>query len=114
MERIAPALGSPKVQVERGLYGASGADLLERLRETPAEVDSVLLIGHQPSIQELALHLAGDGHGLPRLRGKFPTAALATLLFARRWDELEPGCAELLDFVKPKELANEDGSPSPA
>ncbi len=101
-----PALDSPEVKIERRLYGASGADLLERLREVPQDVDSVILIGHQPAIQELAVRLAGDGSGLPRLRAKFPTAALATLLFAGEWDELEPGCAELVDFVKPKELAD--------
>ncbi len=100
-----PALGSPEVKIERRLYGASCADLLGRLREVPEGAESVVLIGHQPAIQELALALAGDGAGLPRLRAKFPTAALATLLFAGEWNELQPGCAELVDFVKPKQLA---------
>ena len=63
----------------------------------------MLLVNHQPAIQELVLELAGNGAGLAR--AKFPTAALATLLFAGGWDELEPGCAELAELVKPKDLA---------
>jgi phosphohistidine phosphatase len=66
-----------------------------------------MLVGHQPAIQELALDLAGDGAELARLRAKFPTGALATLLFAGDWSELAPGSAELVAYVKPKELAGE-------
>jgi phosphohistidine phosphatase len=105
LERIMPALGSPEVQIEDRLYGASSPELLSRLRELPERVDSAILIGHQPAIQRLALELAGDGPELHRLRGKFPTAALATLLFAGCWSELEGGSAELAEFVTPKELA---------
>jgi len=94
------------VLIEDGLYGASSADLLARLREAPADADSVLMIGHQPAIQDLAIALAGDGRQLPRLRGKYPTAALATLLFAAEWSELRPGIAELVGFVKPRELTS--------
>jgi phosphohistidine phosphatase len=93
------------VSIEDGLYGASSGGLLERLREVPEDLESVMLVGHQPAIQELALDLAGDGAELARVRAKFPTAALATLLFAGEWSELAPGSAELVAYVKPKELA---------
>lgn len=106
LDRILPALGSPEVLVERRLYGASARELLARLREVGEAIDSVLLIGHQPAIQALALELAGDGERLARLRAKFPTAAMATLMFAGEWADLRPGCAELIDYVKPKELAD--------
>jgi phosphohistidine phosphatase len=105
LDGLLPALGSPEVLVERGLYEASVGDLLSRLREVPGTADSVLLIGHQPAVQQLALELAGDGEQLARLRDKFPTAALATLLFVDTWADLRSGCAELVDYVKPKELA---------
>jgi phosphohistidine phosphatase len=104
LDRLLPALGSPEVLIERGLYEASAGDLLARLREVPDAAASVLLVGHQPAIQQLALGLAGDGEQLARLRAKFPTAAMATLLFVGEWGLLEPGCAELVDYVKPKEL----------
>ena len=105
LDGLLPALGSPEVLVERGLYEASAGGLLSRLREVPGTADSVLLIGHQPAVQQLALELAGDGEQLARLRDKFPTAALATLLLVDTWADLRSGCAELVDYVKPKELA---------
>ena len=71
----------------------------------PDEVESVMLIGHNPGIQDLALSLAGAGSEIARLRSKFPTAALATLEFNGTWRELAPGSAELVSFVKPKELS---------
>ena len=63
-----------------------------------------MLIGHNPSIQTLALRLAGSGDDLERVRIKYPTGALATLAFPGGWDELEPGAAELVAFVRPKDL----------
>jgi phosphohistidine phosphatase len=104
LELIMPALAKPEVSIERGLYGASAATLLDRVRGIGAAASSAILIGHQPAIRELALELAGDGAELARVRAKFPTAALATLLFAGDWSALGPGRAELVAYVKPKEL----------
>src|SRR5262245_1006009 len=77
--RLLPPLGSPQGSIDRVPYEASAAELLNRLREVPDAAESVLLIGHQPAIQRLALGLAGDGVELARLRDKFPTAAMASL-----------------------------------
>jgi phosphohistidine phosphatase len=101
LERIEPALGTRSVKVEEGLYGAGKDELLARLRELPAAVGSVLVIGHNPGMQDLALLLARSA---PELEAKFPTAALATLEFSGKWPGLEPGAAELVGFVRPREL----------
>ena len=92
------------MRIEERLYSASASGLLERLHEVDAGVDSVMLIGHCPALQELALSLAGGGVELGRLSEKFPTAALAMLAFRGSWDELVPGAAELVVFVTAKEL----------
>jgi phosphohistidine phosphatase len=106
LKRIAPGLGkSAEVQIEDALYAASAATLLEELHDVPDEVDSVMLIGHNPGIQELALSLARASSERPRLRSKFPTAALATLELDSPWRELVPGSAELVSFVAPKQLS---------
>jgi phosphohistidine phosphatase len=106
LKRLAPALGkSADVHINPALYAAPEADLLEVLHDLPDEVESVMLIGHCPGIQDLALGLAGAGTEIPRLRSKFPTAALATLELDGSWRELAPGSAELVSFVKPKELS---------
>ena len=105
LKRISAGLrGGVEVRIEERLYTASASDLLERLHEVDARVKSVLLIGHYPALQELALSLAGRGVDLGRLTEKFPTAGLATLAFRGAWEELARGGAELFAFVTPKEL----------
>jgi phosphohistidine phosphatase len=101
LEGVSP---SGEVRIEDELYGASGTELLERLRDVPDEVESVMLIGHNPAIEELALGLASGGARLEDMERKFPTAALATLTAPDSWKELAPGSAELVAFVTPKEL----------
>src|SRR6266576_2330919 len=60
LDRIAPALGEEvPVQIERELYAASEQRLLERLRAITGGVESMLLIGHNPGLEQLALSLAG-------------------------------------------------------
>ena len=105
LERIRPALGeAAAVDIEHELYEASEQGLLARLRAIPDEVASVLLIGHNPALEQLAVSLAARGERLDALQRKFPTAALATLDFEGSWKELGPGSAELTDFVTPKQL----------
>ena len=95
---------SGEVRIEDELYGASEAELLERLRRVPEAIESVMLIGHNPAIQALALGLASRGERLEDVERKFPTGALATLTVPGAWTELGPDSAELAAFVKPKEL----------
>jgi len=105
LERISAEFGDGvEVEIEQGLYAASAGDLLARLRRVSDDVESLMVIGHAPGLPELARRLAGRGTGLERLQGKFPTAALATLCFEGDWGDLAPGAAELVDFVKPREL----------
>ena len=102
LDRIESALDSPTVVVEPELYGASGRALLDRLRRVPDSAESVMLIGHNPAMQDLALDLAP---GASELAEKFPTGALATLTFAgSTWGELDSGGAELVALVKPRDL----------
>jgi phosphohistidine phosphatase len=106
LERIAAALGEEvRIQIECELYAAPEQRLLERLRAVEDSVESVLLIGHNPGVEQLALRLAGRGEKLAAARRKYPTGALATLEFAGCWRELQPGGAELTKFVTPKQLA---------
>jgi phosphohistidine phosphatase len=105
LEPVRRALGAARVQFEEGLYAASGEELLERLRIVPEETSSVMLIGHNPGLQDVALALASTGPELGRLEAKFPTAALATLSVPHAgWGRLAEGDAELAAFVVPKQL----------
>jgi phosphohistidine phosphatase len=106
LERLLVALGAGStVRLEDELYGASAEQLLERIRLVPAATTSVMVIGHNPGIQALALLLADDGADLDRLEEKFPTAALATLtLQGTAWSQVAPGAAALTAYVVPKQL----------
>jgi phosphohistidine phosphatase len=90
--------------IEAELYGASSDGLFERLRELSDDVHSVLLIGHNPGIHDLAVMLAGEAPRRDELNAGFPTAALATLTFDGGWRQLRPAACELVAFVKPREL----------
>jgi phosphohistidine phosphatase len=92
LERLGPAGVDARIEPE--LYGAGAHDLLERLHVVPEDVASVMLIGHNPGMQQLAFLLAG-------LDDKFPTGALATFECSG-WRTLDQ--AELIDYVRPREL----------
>jgi phosphohistidine phosphatase len=105
LDLIRAALGDTAVEVEDGLYGAGSDDLLDRLRSLPDSTSSVLLLGHNPGLEQLALLLAGSGDELDRLQAKFPTGALATIAVPPApWSSLNEGDGELTAFVVPKQL----------
>lgn len=109
---VAAAFGASPgtVSYEERIYGAGAASLLALVREVPASVTTLLLVGHSPGLPGLAAELAGAGHGgsepgaLHRLRLKFPTAATAVLGVPGEWRDLTPGGARLTDFVVPRDL----------
>jgi phosphohistidine phosphatase len=107
LEQISAAFGKGvDVRIEESLYATSPTRLLKTLRGVDPRVSSVMMIGHDPAIKELALNLAGSGTQLERLREKFPTGALVTLACRGSWRELRPGSAELVAFVKPRDLGH--------
>lgn len=106
---IVKALGgpTPPISLEKELYLASESELLERLQALPEETGTVLLIGHNDGIGQLAAALAAHGpqEPLKRLRDKYPTGALATLrLPPGPWSALAPGTCELLAFARPRDF----------
>jgi phosphohistidine phosphatase len=93
------------VRIEDWVYGAWADELLDGLRRLPPDARRVLLVGHNPGLQDLALRLAASGELLAEVAEKFPTGALATLeADIRGWPDLAPGCARLAGFVRPRDL----------
>jgi phosphohistidine phosphatase len=72
-ERIEPALLAAAVKYELRLYAATADALLERVHSVPDGVASVMLIGHNPAIEQLALELARPSPKRRELETKFPT-----------------------------------------
>lgn len=96
-----------EIRLEDDLYGADAPDLVARLRTVPDPVESVLLVGHNPGLEDLVHHLGRDGDPglIARVQAKFPTAALATLAFDGPWKTLGSGPPVRLEgFVVPGDL----------
>jgi len=108
LDLVLPHLsGGPTVVYADGFYLAASSVLLARLRKVEDKVAHVLIVGHDPGIQGLALELSGSGKGeaLKALGRKFPTAALAVIRFkGDDWAKVEEGRGRLDLFVTPKSL----------
>ncbi len=104
---IAEMKPTPKVKHEDGLYLADPFLLLERLRKTPRTVKHLMIIGHNPGLQILAVELIGDGDPelIRAISDKLPTGGVVVITFdAKSWSDVGPGKGRLAHFATPKLL----------
>ena len=100
-------IDAPAQFVDR-LYDSSPGATLEVINDLgplfTADVQTLLVIGHEPTTSELALHLAGDGDptAIEQMSLKYPTSAIAMLRTAAPWDRLDEGGATLVAFHVPR------------
>jgi phosphohistidine phosphatase len=101
----------PRCLVEEGLYLADCAKLLDRLKRLDDSLANVLLIGHNPGLEDLATALAEHGSpGATALAsGKFATAARASFDIRTRWSALGDTRHPLVGYVTPASLSSRDG-----
>ena len=95
----------PTVRFSPVIYGADWHELLSLLRTTPAWIDVVMLLGHEPTMATTVLKLASGGSNsgaLRQVRNKFPTSAIATLAVSGPWADLSGGGAALKRFDVPR------------
>jgi len=92
-----------EVELSQGLYLASADELLASLLPLASELESVLVVAHNPGTQELALTLSGQGDrdAYERMRDSYPPAALSELEFDCGWSALRAGVATLVRFEGP-------------
>lgn len=104
-ERVAPWIGNPQPEFDDTLYMAPDYRIIGRLRALPGDIQSVLLIGHNPGIEDAAIRLCGTGKekSLDRMRKKYPTGALAMITF-ESVEAIGEGAGCLEAFVRPKDL----------
>ena len=105
LELIRTALKTEtKVLIEDSLYTFDPSKLLHQLRKVPNQIHSVLIIGHNPGIQGLALQMTLPGQLRQRIALKYPTAALTIVeLENNSWDLSEPAISKT-SFVAPTDL----------
>ncbi len=91
---------------DQRVYLASVATLLDIVHELPDAADRVLMVGHNPGLEELVLALIPDDDQLrDDVEVKFPTASLAEMRFeVERWADLKSGTGQLVRFTRPRDL----------
>jgi phosphohistidine phosphatase len=111
-DRLARELTTePSTTQEERLYNAGAQAILSVIRETKPAVGTLLLVGHNPGLHELArlLIASGDVEERERLAEGLPTAGLAVIDFAGKdWRKLHPHGGRLERFVTPRSLAAAD------
>lgn len=103
----APDLGKAQKRDVGAIYEAPASRILEAIHGVEPSVETLMIVGHNPGMEDLARLLMKDdgGEASARLRRKFPTAAVAVLsLPVEDWTEVGPRIATLEQFVTPKML----------
>ena len=110
LEAFAPFEGGALVEPMDALYLAPWQQLLDILRRVPETARSVMLVGHNPGLHELAMALVGpeamasNGPMHRRLAEGYPTGALTEFLIQDPWSRLEAGHGRLVRFIVPRDL----------
>jgi len=109
IERASKAYGrSFPVEWDRRIYLASSATLIDLLREIGGDPAAVLMVGHNPGLEDVIFDLVPDDGSSPlrdEVEVKFPTAAFAVLeLDIASWSEIADGCARLVAMTRPRDL----------
>ncbi len=133
LEALEPWDEAPLIEPTDGLYLATAAQLLEVLHGVPETVRSLMLIGHNPGLHELAVRLVGpramaarhdgpgggpsggpggepggaSGRAIEHLAAGYPTGALAEFGIAGPWWQLATGGGQLIRFLRPRDLKHD-------
>lgn len=108
----AAKLGLPEIFAEEA-YLADSATLMRLIRKHGGDADGLLLAGHNPGLQELALELVADGEEndfFHEVAAKYPTASFTVVeLGIPDWNDCAPGCGRIVHFARPRDLDPELG-----
>jgi phosphohistidine phosphatase len=103
---------APKTLIEDQLYDfGNGGRIFDLIRTKADTATKVMIVGHNPSLERLALRLIGKGEDKLRKRiaDKYPTGALAVIDFdAATWKDADDGKGDLIAFVRPRDLIKDD------
>jgi len=103
---LAGFASAPRILYEDALYLAGPTALVRRLSRLEESDGTVLVVGHNPGLHELAIALADaeSPHYRALATGKFPTAARASFKIETQWAGLDQSRHALTDYATPKSL----------
>ncbi len=109
IEEAAPEWGSATLpEWDRRIYLASSVTLMDVLRDTDGDPAAILMVGHNPGMEDLIFDLVPDSPPddlRARVEEKFPTAAIAVIdMDIASWGEIDNGVGKLVHLVFPRDL----------
>lgn len=110
LQALEPWAETPLIEPLDSLYLASASTLLSALQEVAETVRSVLLVGHNPGLHELAMLLVGahamtlGNQDMRRMAEGYPSGALAEFTVPGGWGDLAEGGGRLVRFLCPRDL----------
>ncbi len=107
-DHAATSFRLPAATEDERIYEAAPEDILAVISEVPAEIETLLLVGHNPGLHQLACILiaTGDIDHREQLTEEFPTSGLAVIDFAvDAWTKVHSQAGRLERFVSPRSLA---------
>ncbi len=100
----AMGMGSAGIVPEQRIYCASIHDLIGVIRQLPPEAERVMLVGHNPGLEEILTYLADATPEFADDGKLLPTATLAILTTDKGWSEQKQGSARLESIIRPRSL----------
>ncbi len=106
-QKCCKALGIPAklIQRDKRIYLASTVELLTVLADCNPNANRVMLVGHNPGLEELLLYLTNERVNIPEDGKLLPTATVAQLQMPDDWSSLQKGQAKLLQIVRATSLS---------
>ena len=111
LEDVADGYGGPLTpEFDRRIYLATPEILLELVQQADDQAATLLVIGHNPGLERLALLLSKAGDLRKEIEVKYPTATLTQIEFAvDRWSDVVEGAGTIARFIRPRDLDPELG-----
>lgn len=97
-------LTAKQINYDSRIYAAVLSDLKAVLSDCPAKARRVMLVGHNPGLEELLIYLSKDTIPFPDDGKLLPTATLAVLKMPDNWKPQLKKSAELVSITRPSEL----------
>ncbi len=102
--------GTLAAEFDRRVYLASAEALLDLIHAARDDGASLLLAGHNPGLENLAMLLGGDGPLKAEIAVKYPTGTLTEVQFeVERWADVSRGGGTITRFIRPRDLDKELG-----
>jgi phosphohistidine phosphatase len=95
------AIDACDVEVRADLYLAPRERILQEIALEQPDVDTVVVLAHDPGLHELVIDLAGSSPAAQDVRSKFPTSAVAVFDVHGPWTDVDR-CSQLREIVIPR------------